>query len=365
MTLLPLHELHHELRAEFGVQDDMEIVLSYGDPRAEYEALTCSAGVWDLSFRGRICLTGADRVRLLNGQVTNDVKKLQPGEGCYAALVTAKGKIQADLHVHALSEELLLDFEPGLTPALLKRFDHYIVADDVQVVDVAPYYGLISIQGPLAATVVGALGLEIELPGPRGSSVKATIPDVGDLYVVRNPRLGSDGVDLYVPTDGLGMVFDKAVTATRASGGRPVGWNAAEVVRMEAGIPRFGTDMDETNLAPEAGLETSAISYSKGCYIGQEVIARIRTYGQVAKALRGLWLPIDLPALPTKGDKLVLDSKEVGYITSATASPRWKQNIALGYVRKECNKPGTQLLLRTQGMEVPVIVSLLPFTSSS
>ena len=361
MTLLPLHELHHELRAQFGALGESEVVLSYGDPAAEYYALTHAAGVWDLSFRGRICLTGADRVRLLNGQVTNDVKRLQPGQGCYAALVTAKGKVQADLHIHALPDELLLDFEPGLTQALQERFDHYIVADDVQFIDAAPYYGLISVQGPLAAEVVGALGLEVEIPSIRGSSVKAAVLDVGDLYVVRNPRLGSDGVDLYVPMDGLGMVFDKTVAAARARGGGPTGWQAAEVARIEAGIPRFGVDMDETNLAPEAGLEASAISYSKGCYIGQEVIARIRTYGQVAKALRGLWLPADLPALPAKGDKLVLDGKEVGYITSATASPRWRQNIALGYVRKECNKPGTHLLLRTQGVEVPVTVSLLPF----
>ncbi|HTI72838.1 MAG TPA: glycine cleavage T C-terminal barrel domain-containing protein, partial [Candidatus Limnocylindria bacterium] len=317
--------------------------------------------VWDLSFRGRICLTGADRVRLLNGQVTNDVKKLEAGQGCYAALVTAKGKMQADLNIHALSEELLLDFEPGLTPALLERFDHYIVADDVQVVDVAPYYGLISVQGPLAPEVVKALDLGVELPARRYSSTKAPVPDVGELYIVRNPRLGTDGVDLYVPTDGLGMVFDKTVAAARALGGGPIGWTAAEVMRIEAGIPRFGADMDETNLPPEAGLEGSAISYSKGCYIGQEVIARIKTYGQVAKALRGLWLPAGCQVLPAKGDKLTLEGKEIGYVTGATTSPKWKRPLALGYIRRECNQAGTKLILRSGGQEIPVTVALLPW----
>jgi folate-binding protein YgfZ len=360
--ILQLHELHHELRAEFGSLGESEIVLNYGDSAAEYRALTATAGVWDLSFRGRLCLTGADRVRLLNGQVTNDIKKLQPGQGCYAALVTAKGKVQADLYVQALSDELLLDFEPGLTPALLERFDHYIVADDVPVIDVAPHYGLVSVQGPLAAEVVDALGLEVELPTMRGSSVKATVPGVGDLYLVRNPRLGSDGVDLYVPAEGLGMVFDKTVAAARVRGGGPTGWQAAEVARIEAGIPRFGVDMDESNLAPEAGLDTHAISYSKGCYIGQEVIARIRTYGQVTKALRGLALPADLAALPVRGDQIIREGREVGKITSAIHSPAIGKNIALGYVRKECNAPGTELRVKTAaGAEFPVTVLELPF----
>src|SRR5690606_19891412 len=124
------------------------------------------------------------------------------------------------------------------------------------------------------------------------------------------------GFDLFVPANSLGAVADKLIAAAKQMSGRASGWNALEVARIEAGIPRFGADMDETNLPPEAGLESRAISYSKGCYIGQEVIARIRTYGQVAKALRGLRLADDLKTLPTKGDKLLLGEKEVGYITS-------------------------------------------------
>ena len=176
-------------------------------------------------------------------------------------------------------------------------------------------------------------------------------------------RFGTAGFDIFVPTPALGAVLDKLVAAAKAAGGGACGWQAWEMARVEAGIPRFGIDMDETNLAPEAGIEERAISYSKGCYIGQEVIARVRTYGQVAKALRGLRLADDLKALPVKGDKLFHDGKEAGYITSALASPTLKANIALGYVRKETNQIGAELTLRTSAGESPVKIVPLPFTA--
>jgi folate-binding protein YgfZ len=133
-----------------------------------------------------------------------------------------------------------------------------------------------------------------------------------------------------------------------------------ETARIEAGLPRFGVDMDETNLASEV-LDAKAISYTKGCYIGQEVIARVRTYGQVAKAWRGLLLPGDIPTLPVKGDKLYLGEKEVGYFTSAVASAHLKANIALGYVRREANQVGTELQMQTPSGKVPVTIVELPF----
>jgi hypothetical protein len=147
MERLILRELHHELNARFTELNGMEIVGDYGDALAEHAALRESAGVLDLSFRGRICLTGADRVRFLHGQVTNDVKRLRAGEGCYAALTTAKGKMESDLNIFCLQDELLLDFEPGLTAKVSLRLEKFLVSDDVQIVDAAPHYGLLSAQG--------------------------------------------------------------------------------------------------------------------------------------------------------------------------------------------------------------------------
>ena len=154
MEELSLHEFHHGLGARFNSVNGAEVVADYGDPLAEYNALCKTTGVLDLSFRGRVCLTGEDRVRFLHGQVTNDVKGLQADTGCYAALTTAKGKMQADLNIYPLADELLLDFEPGLTKLISQRLEKYIVADDVHLVDIGPLYGLLSVQGPRSGDVL-------------------------------------------------------------------------------------------------------------------------------------------------------------------------------------------------------------------
>ncbi len=361
MESLALHEFHEGLGAQFAGVQGAEVVAHYGDPWAEQAALRAGACALDLSFRGRLCLTGADRVRFLHGQVTNDVNRLRAGEGCYAALVTAKGKMQSDLNIYCLEEELLLDFEPGLTEGVSQRLEKYVIADDVQVVNVAPHYGLLSVQGPKAQEVVRGLELGGQPPANPFNFVKVADETLGEIYLVNQARLGTKGWDLFVPVAALGAVADKLVAAAKAAGGRACGWQALEWARIEAGIPRFVADMDETNLPLEAGLEFRAISFNKGCYIGQEVISRIHTYGQVAKALRALRLADDLKNLPLKGDKLFHDGKEVGYITSAVASPTLGANLALGYVRKEVNQLGTDLVLRTATGESPVRVVGLPF----
>ncbi len=402
MEQLALRELHHELNARFAELNGMESVADYGDMLAEHAALRGSAGVLDLGFRGRLCLTGADRVRFLHGQVTNDVKRLRVGEGCYAALVTAKGKMESDLNIFNLQDELLLDFEPGLTAKISARLEKFIVSDDVQIVDAAPHYGLLSVQGPQAEAVVRSLGIFSEIPARPFDSLKISDTTLGEVYLVNQPRiflplpaqnergegqlgksnlltpalsspgggegggtepskLSGSGFDLFVPTQSLGAVADKLIAAAKVVGGRACGWQAFEIARLEAGIPRYGADMDESNLPLEAGLESRAVSYSKGCYIGQEVLNRIHSIGQVAKEWRGLRLADDLAALPLKGDKLFHAGKEVGYITSAFKSPALKKNLALGYVRKEVNQLGTELSLHVAGSESPARIVALPF----
>ena len=361
MTELSLREFHRSLNADFAEVNGLEVVNHYGDVLAEHAALRTSAGVIDLSFRGRLCLTGTDRQRFLHGQVTNNVKDLKTGQGCYAALVTAKGKLQSDLNIYSLADELLLDFESGLSVGLAERFEKFIIADDVQIVDVAPHYGLLSVQGPRAAEAVNKLGLGLAIPEQPLHFSKVSEPTLGDLYCMNHSRGAATGFDLFVPTDALAAVADQLIAAAKEIGGRACGWQALEMIRIEAGLPRFGVDMDETNLAPEAGLEARAISYSKGCYIGQEVIARIRTYGQVAKSLRGLVLSDDLAELPRRGEKLRHGDKEVGYITSAIASPAFQQNIALGYVRREHHEPGTVLQFQSGERTLEATIVPLPF----
>lgn len=360
--MLALHEFHAEQGAVFTELQSMEAVAHYGDVATEYSALRDSVGLADLSFRGRLCLLGADRVRLLHGQVTNDIQALKTGQGCYAAFTSPKGRMQADVHVYALADELLLDVEPGLTASLIQRLDHYIVADDVQAVDVAGHYGLFSLQGPKALEVPGLLDPGLTLASQSHGIVHRPDPELGDLYWVNHARTGSQGVDLFVPAAAMGMVWDKLCLAVRSRGGRPVGWSALDLARIEAGIPRFGVDIDENHLPPEAGLDRNGISYTKGCYIGQETIARIRTYGQVTKALRGLRFEPDAP-MPARGDKILHQGREVGSLTSVIRSPRLGCPVALGYVRKECNAPGTSLVVRSaSGPEIPALIVPLPFS---
>lgn len=352
-----LRKFHELLGARFTSVNGAEVVADYGDALAEHTALRETAGVLDLSFRSRLCLTGADRVRFLHGQITNDVKGLRPGEGCYAALVTAKGKMQSDLNVFCLADELLLDFEPGLTQAVTQRLEKFIVADDVQVVDVAPHYGLLSVQGPRAEE----LRAFADLPANQLGSVKISEPTLGDIYLMNNARLGSTGFDLFIPTNSFEVVADILNVAAPSAAGRACGWIALETARIEAGIPRFGADMDETNIPLECGIEARAVSYNKGCYIGQEVINRIHSLGHVNRELVGLRLADDLQTLPVRGDKLFKDGKEIGRITSAVYSRTLKANIALGYVRREANAVGTELKLGSEEGNSGVRIVELPF----
>ncbi|MEK7780634.1 MAG: hypothetical protein AAB370_03940, partial [Verrucomicrobiota bacterium] len=240
---LNLHEFHQNLGANFSALNSAEIVSDYGDVLAEHRALHESAGVLDLSFRSRVCLTGNDRVRFLHGQITNDVKKLGVGQGCYSVVTTAKGKMQSDLNIFCLQDELLLDFEPGLTALVTERLEKYIVADDVQVVDVTPHYGLLSVQGPKAEAVVNALGLFPKLPDAPLSLAKISDVTLGEIYLMNHARLGSVGFDLFIPLAALGAIADKLMAAAKQFNGRACGWSAFEIARVEAGIPRFGADM--------------------------------------------------------------------------------------------------------------------------
>lgn len=359
MSSKVLREFHGSLGAVFAEVHGEAWVAHYGDPLAEYRALTAFAGVADLSGRGRLCLTGADRQAFLNGQVTADVQALASGQGCRAALVNAKGRIQADLQVWRLPEEILIDFDPGYAATVARRLEAYLIAEDVQVIDVSGDYGLVSVLGPMAHAVIARLGGPAA-PTHPGSIVGHSHPVFGEMYVGQTSRSGAVALDVFAPVNALPELAERLREWVGSAGGRWVGWDALETARIEAGVPRFGVDMDESNLAPETGIERDAISYRKGCYVGQEVIARIRTYGQVAKALRGLELPEVLPRLPRSGDKLEADGQEVGSVTSAVFSPRCGRAVAMGYVRREHNASGRTLRLLLDGVAVGVKVVDLP-----
>jgi folate-binding protein YgfZ len=338
-----MKEFHENLGATFLELNGEELVSDYGDLSAEYRALSQSAGVLDLSPRGRLCLLGEDRSKFLHGQVTNDVKSLASGTGCYALLVTNKGKVQADMNVFNLGDELLLDLEPGQSVFVTERLEKFLVADDVEICDVQPQFGLLSVQGPKAAAALEKLGMDAPAPALGHAITRIEDATLGTLFIANNARLGTSGFDLFVECPSLPAVADKLVQSVQEVGGGAVGWQAFEIARIEAGIPRCGADMDEKNLAPETGVEERAISYKKGCYIGQEVLNRLHTFAEVKRRL----IRLELSEAAPDGTALLHDGKEIGKITSCATIPTDGRNVAVGYVRKPHDEPGTQLTTPT------------------
>jgi len=308
----------------------------------EYNALTEGAGWLDQSDRSRLCLLGADRARFLHGQVTNDINGLGEFTGCYAALVNAKGKMESDLFAYRLADEILLDFEPGLTTAVQARLERYVIAEDVEIADVAPHFGLLTVQGPQAEAVLTKLGL----PAPTEPQTVAQTED--EIYIVHQPRLGTDGFDLFIPIDAMNAWRERLATiAPRCQ------MPAFEKARVLATIPQFGVDLTTDNFPPEGGLETRAISYAKGCYIGQEIIARIRTYGKVNKVLRGL----SLEGAAAIGDPVLHEGTPVGTLSSVCHEP----SAALAIIKRTACESGTVLSVDTKNGSVSAQVATLPF----
>ncbi len=260
-------------------------------------------GIADLSKqRARLQVSGADRVEFIQGQCTNDVKRLALGESCYAAFLNAKGKMRGEGHIICLAEALFLETSPGLLPSLEK----FIVTEDVQIEDGS---------GKLAEWLI-----------------------IGDAM----GRIPAGAMTFAHPL-GLGVITNESLVATITPA-------ELEELRIEAGLPLWGVDMDENTIPNEAGLERRAIRYDKGCYIGQETIARIRTYGHVNRQL--VLIAVAGEKVPARGQKLFQGEKEVGQVTSATMSVRLGKPMALGYLRRELARTGTKLKVSEFNAEV-------------
>jgi folate-binding protein YgfZ len=282
--------------------------------RDEHRLLRESVGLVDRSDRGKLLLEGAEAAEFLQGQVTNDVEALEPGTGCYAALLTHKGKLRADMRILRGDGWLLLDTEPhGLAP-LARTVQTYSIGRDVRATDVTAQRAILSLVGPEAAR-----GLEVSPPDTEHSFVE-----------------GRHG--LYVATDvGVDVIesAESAAEARAAIGAEPVSLEAAECLRIESGRPRHGIDMDDTTIPEEAGINDRAVSFTKGCYVGQETVARLHYKGKPNRRLRGL----RLSAPARSGDTVAAGDRTVGTIGSACVSPAHGP-IALAILRREA-EPGS------------------------
>ena len=295
--------------------------------------------VFDLSPRAKFRISGSDALRFLNGQVSNDIRKARGDAAIHACVLNAKGKIDADVMIRADGESFLLDAEAELREQLPARLDRYIIADDVQIDDVTDEFALFHLTGPLPAA----------LQNLGGGTLQAE-------------RFGTPGADLWSARD------KHAASLQALSAASPTcDEDCSEILRIERGLPRWGRELTNEIIPAEANLETSAIDYAKGCYIGQEVISRMKMSGQTNKRLCGL-LPI-AGAETTAGMRLVSEGKDVGWITSVVESPRVGGTIALAFVKRGFQEPGTQLTIQaadgTAADDAAVAVAALPFVPAS
>ena len=330
----------------------------------QYRALHESAGLVNRDGRGQLWFEGGDRRSFLQGLLTNDVQALEAGSGCYAALLTANGRMVADMRVFELDklDKLLMDVDINRAAALRDRFDQSIFSEDVRVEDVSRSWRQLGVYGPKASeTLVNAFPntIDAESLGSmplHGNRCLETIR--GTLIVVRSDEIGVLGFDLLVPA-----AASQAVAADiRAAGATDIDAETAEVTRIEAGRPVFGVDMDEDTIPLEVGIEDRAISLTKGCYVGQEIIIRVlhRGHGRVAKRLAGFTFDPH-GNVPARGDVVRSGERQIGVVTSATQSAALGRPIAIGYVHRDFAEPSTAVVVVSGGKEQTASVTSLPF----
>ena len=334
-----------------------QVVMTYADVGKEYHALRTEAIVVDRSHRGRMRFFGEKSADALTGLVTNDVGALHPGHGQYGAALTAKGKIIADLRIFAGQGWYLVDSAPRATAGWFAMVRKYVNPRVSGYRDESHPIRDIGVFGPRARAIVASVAAvnEAALADlPMYGHIDAMIGSA-PVIVARAPDIGVEGYDLFVPFE----IFDAVWAAAAAAGAAPAGLGAWEIARVEAGRPEWGIDIDDNTIPQEANFdELGAISYTKGCYIGQEVVARVHFRGHVNRHLRGL-RAASLDAPPT-GAQLFDDSNtHVGEVRSAVSSPRLG-GVALGMVRREIT-PGTAVTARWENGEQRVDVSMLPF----
>lgn len=341
MPRLPLDAQHRSLQAQWTSAAEWEIPLHYGDPLAEHAAVRERAGVADLSARGLWRASGPDRAKYLQGILTNDILALTPGQGCYAALLDVKGHLQADLRLFALDDALLLDFEPALTASTVALLKRYIVVYKVKLEDVSADWLHLMLSGPKTGEWLTTL-FGRSLPSLPDYHLVTWDWQGHPIVLIRLSDTGEEGVHLLAPSGAGPAFWDALLAAGRSFGARPIGMQALESLRIEAGVPKFGAELDASRFPAEANIE-HAVSYTKGCYLGQETTMRIKTQGSVNRKLVGLRL--DGSALPAPGTPLLADGQKIGVLTSALDSPTLKQKIALGFVQKGFFEPGTRLAM--------------------
>jgi folate-binding protein YgfZ len=341
MRSLPLERTHLDAGATLENVGDVERVQSYGDGPSAALRVRDGLAVWDRSHRATLRVSGPDRTSWLQGMITNDVAKLRAGQSCRAAVVTSKGRMVAEVRVHVREDELWMETSAERAAPLLAHLRRFIIMEDCTVEDGTSEHALLSILGPRADPVLDKLlGPLPSISMHRG----AFVPGLGEaeVMIARSDEFGVEQFDLWVPPTRAHALW----RMLREVAAEPIGLDAVEILRIEAGRPRFGAELDEDTLPLEAGLKDE-IAYDKGCYIGQEIIARVTFRGHVNRELRGLLLDGATPPTPAA---LTRGGEPAGDLRSATFSRWLGRPIGLAYVKRDALNEGTELVLPDGGI---------------
>jgi glycine cleavage system T protein len=354
-----LHEHHQKLGATFEEVAGWDMPAHYGKWVEEYQAVRQAVGLSDLSHRGKIRVTGEDRVKWLQGLISNDILPLQPGQGRYSSLLTHKGKMLGYFRVYILSDCVWVEDVGEVGDATYQALRKFLLyGTKAKMENCAESWGLLLVSGPKAcATVSAAFGVEMSDLKP----VSAIAAKIGGhtALVLRTEETGEDDLEILLPADILRTAWERLIEAGATYCIKAVGNHAREALRIEAGLPKAGPDLNEEIVPPEANLEGKAFSLSKGCYPGQEVVARMDTYGNVRRHLVGLVMKDAM--VPPKGAKLFVGDREVGWVSSATRSPQLNEVIAFAFPLRDFSKAGTELTVEFDSRRHPATVHTLPF----
>jgi len=336
----PLIEEHRAVGAHLAEFESCVLPESFSNPEREYRAARESVALFDTNWHAILTLAGRDRVKYLHNVSSNDIKSLPEGRGTLALLLNPQGHILAELEVYALPEKLLLLSHASLRERTIATLKKYIIGSQVQVEDLTGKMGSLAVEGPRAAEVV-AQACGVSLAELAELSVQEVTLDGIPCYLLRRSHFGSPGAEFIAPRESLPALWRKLLTAVRAQGGDPIGMSAFHALRLEAGVPWFPADFNDAMIPHEAALENTHISFSKGCYTGQEIVERVRSRGHVNRKRVSLKFSTSAPPLP--GTTLRAGSAEVGYVTSAALLPAAGAAIGMGYVRREQFAPGSLL----------------------
>ena len=336
----PLGVTHRNAGAKMGVWFGCSMPDEFTDWRSEYAFARNHVALIDKNYRAYLSFTGPDRVRYLNAILTNNIKDLRTGQGSVSLLLNPQGHILAEIETYALPDSLFCVSYAMIRSRLIEVIEKYIIMDDVTLTDQTDRFATLALEGPTAAEVVQEVSSVNVATLDELSFCDGSVCSIPCRIVKRSPG-GVAGAEFVVERDKVGSLWQILLAAVQKHGGGPMGYKALSALRLEMGVPWFGYDLGEKQIPHEAGLQESHISYTKGCYTGQEIVERVRSRGQVNK--QRVVLVFSGDAVPEPGTPLTLDGKEVGYITRAAEVLEPPRILGMGYVRKEGSAIGTIL----------------------